>query len=196
MATVGLDSLRRIPAGNVDVTAPVTVDGLRHIDPDDRAMPMSRVISNNRRPVAPRARADGVRAPDAAVQLGAFADVQFERWRSFRDLAPQWIVYVMAFAGFIRGAHVGTTPSDHPSVSPIEGDLAGYPLAVVVAGTHDPIVDSARAFVERIHEAGGRTVEYFPEGMPHGFYFFPGVHPEKDVAYRIVAEAPAGVLGD
>ena len=350
MSTVTLDSLRCIPAGKVDVTAPVAIDGLSHIAADDPAMPMYRVIANNRQPVALRdlmiapvrtgyigdghqpdpalvppsgaqavpdvvvdqvylpvrdgvarcqlyrpsspteaalpvivyfhgggftvgssedcdfvarklaftnnavvvsanyrsapefafpvpfddafdiytwvvehgaqlggdtahlvvagdsagsnfaaaiplrARADGVRVPDATVMLGAFADFQFERWPSFRELAPRGIVYDMAFAGFIRGAYVGTTAWDHPWVSPIEGDLADYPLAVVVAGTHDPIVDSARAFARRIRDAGGRTVDYFPEGMPHGFYFFPGVHPEEDVAYRVVAEALADVF--
>ncbi|AFM17397.1 esterase/lipase [Mycolicibacterium chubuense NBB4] len=142
-----------------------------------------------------RARDEGVRPPEGVVMLGAFADFRFERWASFVELAPRGIVYDMAFAGFIRGAYVGATAWDHPWVSPIEGDLAGYPPAVVVAGTHDPIVDSAREFAARIRDAGGQVVEYFPEGMPHGFYFFPGVHPEEDIAYRIVAEALAGVLG-
>ncbi|WP_422746565.1 alpha/beta hydrolase [Mycobacterium sp. WMMD1722] len=138
-----------------------------------------------------RARDEGVRLPDAVVMLGAFADFQFERWPSFLRHAPRGIVYDMAFAGFIRGAYVATAPWDHPWVSPIEGDLTGYPLTVVIAGTHDPIVDSARAFAERIRAAGGRTVDYFPEGMPHGFYFFPGVHPEEQVAYEVVAAALA-----
>lgn len=142
-----------------------------------------------------RARDEGVRVPDAVVMLGAFADFQFERWPSFLELAPRGIVYDMAFAGFIRGAYVGAERWDHPWVSPIEGDLSRYPLAVVVAGTHDPIVDSARAFVQRIRAAGGRAVEYFPDGMPHGFYFFPGVHPEEDVAYRVVAAALRDVFG-
>lgn len=142
-----------------------------------------------------RARDERVRVPDAVVMLGAFADFQFERWPSFLELAPRGIVYDMAFAGFIRGAYVGAERWDHPWVSPIDGDLSRYPLAVVVAGTHDPIVDSARAFAERIRAAGGRAVGYFPEGMPHGFYFFPGVHPEEDVAYRVVADALRDVLG-
>ena len=107
------------------------------------------------------------------------------------ELQPRGIVYDMAFAGFIRGAYVGPTPWDHPWVSPIEGDLTGYPLTVITAGTHDPIVDSARAFGERIRAAGGQTVEYFPAGMPHGYYFFPGVHAEENVAYEIVAEVLA-----
>ncbi|TFV57358.1 alpha/beta hydrolase [Mycobacterium sp. PS03-16] len=142
-----------------------------------------------------RCRDDGGRVPDAVVMLGAMPDFQFERWESFRTQAPRGIVYDMAFAGFIRGAYVGPTRWDHPYVSPIEGDLTGYPPAVITAGTHDPIVDSARAFAERIRAAGGRTVDYFPDGMPHGYYFFPGVHPEENTAYEIVAKALAGPFG-
>lgn len=145
--------------------------------------------SNFAAALALRARDEGVRVPDAVVMLGAMADFHFERWESFRAQAPRGIVYDMAFAGFIRGAYVGPTAWDHPWVSPIEGDLTGYPLTVITAGTHDPIVDSAKAFGERIRAAGGRTVEYFPEGMPHGYYFFPGVHAEENIAYQLVAQA-------
>lgn len=47
-------SLRTIPPGQVDVTSAVTIDGLCYIDPMDPAMPMYRVIANNRQPVALR----------------------------------------------------------------------------------------------------------------------------------------------
>src|SRR6266702_607649 len=47
-------SLRSIPAGVVDVTAPVTIDGLSYIDPTDPAMAMYRVLANLRQPVALR----------------------------------------------------------------------------------------------------------------------------------------------
>lgn len=136
-----------------------------------------------------RARDEGRRVPDATVLLGAFVDLQYERWPSFREQAPRGIVYDTAFMGYIRGAYVPTTPWDHPLVSPIEGDLTDYPHAVVVAGTHDPLVDSALAFSDRIRAAGGRTTDYFPDGMPHGFYFFPDVFAEEDIAYRLIAEA-------
>lgn len=105
--------------------------------------------------------------------LDAFAGFQFERWPSFLDRAPRGIVYDMPFVGFIQGAYVSATLWDHPWVCPIEGDLTGYPLAVVVGG----------------------TVDYFRAGIPHGFYFFPGVHPEEAVAYDLIAEALAAPFG-
>lgn len=164
-------------------------------DPSRLAVAGDSAGSNLAAAIPIRARDEGVRVPDAVVMLGAFADFQFERWPSFLELAPRGIVYDMAFAGFIRGAYVGATPWNHPWVSPIEADLTGYPLAVVIAGTHDPIIDSARAFSERIRQAGGETADYFPTGMPHGFYFFPGVHPEEAIAYEVVATALAAPFG-
>jgi len=142
-----------------------------------------------------RARDEAGPIPGAVVLLGAFTDFQYERWESFRKLAPRGIVYDTAFMGYIRGAYVCTTPWNHPWVSPIEGDLADYPLAVVTAGTHDPLVDSARAFARRVRDAGGRTVDYFPVGLPHGYYFFPGIYSEENVVYDLIARALARPFG-
>ncbi|MBB3036840.1 alpha/beta hydrolase [Hoyosella altamirensis] len=143
-----------------------------------------------------RARDEEVRVPDAVILLGAFTDFHGERWESFMRMAPRGIVYDSAFFGFIRGAYLPNTEWSHPWASPIEGDLTGYPLAIVATGTHDPIIDSARAFGDRIRSYGGRVVEYYPEGMPHGFYFFPGVHAEEAVAFRVVAETLRPLLWD
>lgn len=142
-----------------------------------------------------RARAESVRLPEAVVMFGAFPDFQFERWPSFMGLHLRGIGYDMPFAGFIRSAYVSTTPWDHRWISPIEGDLTGYPLPVVVAGTHDPMVNSAKAFAQRVRDAGGESVGYSPAGIPHGFYFCLGVHPEEAVAYEIAAEALPAPFG-
>jgi len=144
-----------------------------------------------------RAQRDAVAQPSAVVLLGAFVDFAAERWPSFQALAPRGIVYDSAFFGFIRGAYVPTTPWTDPLVSPIYGDLRGYPPTVIATGTHDPVVDSARAFADLLGKAGAPVAGYWPEGMPHGFYFFPDVQvPEGDRAFdevrRFLAQhAPA-----
>ena len=130
----------------------------------------------------------GLPEPRAVIMLGAFTDFAQERYDSFRALAPRGVVYDSAFFGFIRGAYLPTTPWDEPLASPIAADLAGYPPTFLTAGTHDPIVDSARAFAARLDAAGVPSDGYFPEGMPHGYYFFPGVQePEGSIVYERVA---------
>lgn len=134
------------------------------------------------------ARERGLAAPDAVLMYGAFVDFAQERWPSFQAQAPRGIVYDSAFFGFIRGAYLPTTPWTDPLASPIYGDLAGYPPTFLATGTHDPIVDSAKAFAEALAAEGVTVDGYFPEGMPHGFYFFPDVQvPEGDVAFERTA---------
>lgn len=129
----------------------------------------------------------GLPRPRAVVMLGAFVDFVQERWPSFQRLAPRGIVYDSAFFGFIRSAYLPTTDWTEPLASPIYGDLTGYPPTFLTAGTHDPIVDSARAFARKLDEAGVACEGYWPDGMPHGYYFFPDVQdPQGDVAFEKV----------
>ena len=123
-------------------------------------------------------------APAAVIMLGAFADFTQERWPSFQEQAPRGIVYDSPFFAFIRSAYLPTTPWTEPLASPIYGDLAGYPPLFLATGTHDPMIDSAREFASLVEKAGSPTDGYWPAGMPHGFYFFPDVHPEGDVAFE------------
>ncbi|WP_019179467.1 alpha/beta hydrolase [Microbacterium yannicii] len=134
-------------------------------------------------PIAARAR--GLAAPRAVLMFGAFVDFAQERWTSFQQQAPRGIVYDSAFFGFIRGAYLPTTPWTEPAASPIYADLTEYPPTFIATGTHDPVVDSAREFARLITERGGTVDGYWPEGMPHGFYFFPGVQqPEGDISFE------------
>lgn len=133
-------------------------------------------------------RQHGLPNPRAVVMLGAFVDFVQERWDSFQRLAPRGIVYDSPFFGFIRSAYLPTTSWTEPLASPIYGDLSAYPPAYVTAGTHDPIVDSAKSFVDVLHGHRIPAVGFWPDGMPHGYYFFPGVHPEGDVAFEQVRD--------
>jgi len=135
-----------------------------------------------------KARDEGVTPPNAAVMLCPITDFWFERHESFERLAPLGIVYDAAFIGFIRGAYAVYHKNwSHPHISPAGADLHGYPSALIVGGTHDPLVDDNRAFAEKLRAAGNERVELFVrEGMPHGYYFFPHVLKEGDEALRAV----------
>lgn len=139
--------------------------------------------------VAPlRARATGLPAPGATVLLAPLVDMELERYASFTEQAPLGIVYDAAFAGFLRGAYVRYEQWRHPHVSPVHADpadLADYPPAAIFVGTHDPIVDSVRAFAERLEAHSAQPVQLVvEEGMPHGYYFFPGLFAQEEAAYE------------
>ncbi|MBX9774554.1 MAG: alpha/beta hydrolase [Xanthobacteraceae bacterium] len=134
-----------------------------------------------------KARDEGLPAPKAVVMFCPITDFFFEDYDSFERLGPLGIVYDTAFIGFIRGAYLVHRKNwAHPHASPMRADLAAYPPALIVSGTHDPLVDDNRAFVARL-KAAGRDAEHFVrEGMPHGYYFFPGVFRQGDEAFAAI----------
>jgi acetyl esterase len=99
------------------------------------------------------------------------------------------VVYDAAFIGFIRGAYAPSYDNwSHPHVSPIKGDLRGYPPVLMVSGTADPLVDDNRAFVARLKAAGCEHAEHLVcQDMPHGYYFFPGMFSDGDLAFAAMS---------
>jgi len=138
-----------------------------------------------------RARDHGLPLPDAAVLFGPVVDFRFEEYESFERLAVTGVVFDAAFLGFARGAYCRYAEWNHPHVSPIRGDLRGYPPALIVVGTQDPLVSNCMAFAAALRKAGGTATELFVcDGMPHGFYFWPGVFPTQEAG----AYATAGTF--
>jgi acetyl esterase len=134
-----------------------------------------------------KARDEGHNLPQATVLLAPITDFHFEQYESFERLAPLGIVYDMAFAGYIRGAYAVTGRNwDHPHVSPARADLRGYPPTLIVSGTADPLTDDNRAFADKLRAAGNEVEILVREHMPHGFYFFPGVLPDGDLAFAAI----------
>ena len=107
-------------------------------------------------------RDEGGRPPEAAVLLCPITSFFVEEHESFERLAPLGIIYDTAFVGYIRGAYaVHHRNWSHPHVSPALADLRGYPPAIVVSGTADPIVDDNLAFVKKLRDSGNQHVVSF-----------------------------------
>jgi acetyl esterase/lipase len=137
-----------------------------------------------------KARDEGTAMPDATLLLCPITDFLGEEYESFERLAPLGIIYDTPFFGFIRGAYVvHRSLWTHPHVSPARADLRGYPPSLIVSGTHDPMIDDNRAFADKLRDAGCRLVEHFVrDGMPHGYYFFPGVFKQGDEAFGAIRD--------
>jgi acetyl esterase len=135
-----------------------------------------------------KARDAGVPPPQAAVLLAPITDFFFEQHQSFEQLAPLGIVYDTAFIGFIRGAYlVHGRNWEHPHASPARADLRDFPPALIATGTADPLIDDNRAFAAKLRMVGVRAEHFIREGMPHGFYFFPGMFKQGDEAFAAIA---------
>lgn len=135
------------------------------------------------------ARDRGLLPPAAALLLCPITDFHVENHSTFEALAARGIVYDTAFIGFIRGAYLLKKENwSHPYASPALADLAGYPPTMVVCGSADPIVADNRAFAAKLTAAGVRTICFERQGMPHGYYFFPGLLAEGDEALAAAAE--------
>jgi acetyl esterase len=133
------------------------------------------------------ARDRSVAPPVATVLLCPITNFCAEDHPGFERLAAKGIVYDTAFFGFIRGAYLLRKENwTHPYASPAFGDLEGYPPTIVVCGGEDPIVEDNRAFVEHLQSCGVAAERFERAGMPHGYYFFPGLVPEGDEALQAV----------
>ena len=68
-------------------------------------------------------------------------------------------------------------------------NLRGYPATFIATGTADPLVDDNHGFAQKLRAAGVTEVEHLVrEGMPHGFYFFPGMFKQGDEVFAAVAK--------
>jgi acetyl esterase len=74
--------------------------------------------------------------------------------------------------------------------SPLKArDLSGLPPALVVAASHDPLVDEGKIFADRLATAGVPVTYTCYEGMVHGFLTMAGAIEAGHKAIGQIAEA-------
>ncbi|HUN33939.1 MAG TPA: alpha/beta hydrolase [Trebonia sp.] len=79
--------------------------------------------------------------------------------------------------------YAGASPdAKDPQLSPLHGNLAGLPPAIIVTAEFDPLRDEGEAYGAAIQAAGGQAdVRRYP-GMIHGFFDMDGVSPAAAAA--------------
>ena len=72
---------------------------------------------------------------------------------------------------FYKGIrHAGDPPEDDPTVHPLrDTDFTGLPPTLAIAAECDPLSDDARAYAEKIAQAGGDARWVVERGLVHGY---------------------------
>ncbi len=79
-------------------------------------------------------------------------------------------------------------------LSPINGELAGLPPAIVITGEFDPLHDEGVAYVEAMRAVGVEVDHVDYDGQVHIFFQLPGITADADDAIRRVAAGAAAHL--
>ena len=96
---------------------------------------------------------------------------------SYRDNADGYMLTRDAMVWFWD--HYLPTPADgrHPYASPMQGDAAGLPPALVQTGEFDPLRDEGAAHAAKLGDAGVPVTYHRYQGLIHDSFLFFGVVP-------------------
>ncbi|MCU0273867.1 MAG: alpha/beta hydrolase, partial [Acidimicrobiales bacterium] len=88
--------------------------------------------------------------------------------------------------GSDTGSYLRGADPDDPVVSPVRGDLAGFPPTLLVSSTRDAVLSSTCLMHRALRRAGVPAELYVFEALPHGFWFNVGL-PETREALDVMA---------
>jgi acetyl esterase len=77
---------------------------------------------------------------------------------------------------------------EHPYASPLRGNPAGLPPAVVVIAGHDPLRDEGMAYADALKAAGVITVPLIFDGGVHGFMTMPTLNIAQQARREVCKE--------
>lgn len=82
--------------------------------------------------------------------------------------------------------YVGRYGIDHPLVSPLQGDLAGWPPTLCVTSSRDFLLSATSEFCGRLEDASVPADLIVFDGLPHAFWSYIDA-PETDRAFAAMA---------
>ncbi len=124
--------------------------------------------------------------PSAAIAMSPAVDLLFKGESIKRNENNDWI-FPERLAN-LRENYLGATNPKDPLVSPIFGDLTGFPPLLIQVGTHELLLDDIRLFVSKLKSQNG-TVQFEEwEGMFHCWQVFASEVFEGQQAIRAIGE--------
>lgn len=130
-------------------------------------------------------RDSGLPLPSAAVLLSPFCDLTLSSPGARSDADPIYTRGTLFRAGQL---YAGSTPLDHPLLSPINADLRQLPPMLIQAGEVELLRDDALILADRIRAAGGQVTVSIYDGLWHVWQVYPPfIVPESRLAVEEIA---------
>lgn len=104
--------------------------------------------------------------PVGLILLSAWLDLRVSSG-SFETNAETDPLFSFASAREAAELYLQGTAADHPLASPLFGDLSSFPATFINVGAGEVLIDDARAFHIRLHEAGVPVDLEIISGMDH-----------------------------
>ncbi|MEI6620850.1 MAG: alpha/beta hydrolase [Actinomycetes bacterium] len=138
--------------------------------------------------------------PRLAAQLLIYPTVDFSqnprKYPSRQEFADGYFLTTDDMIWFSGHYLTDTTNVTNPHISPILGDLAGLPPAVVVTAEFDPLRDEGEAYAQALAEADVPVTAIRFDGLIHGFFDLAALSPACARASDRTCEALAQVLAE
>ncbi len=128
-----------------------------------------------------RAKDEGLPMPAALIAMTPEIDLT-ESGDTFDTNAGVDYVLVDRLTDSIA-LYAGDHDLTHPYLSPIFGDLTGFPPTFVQAGTRDLFLSNAVRFHRKLRDAGVDAELHIWEAMPHGGFF--GAPEDAEIAVEV-----------
>jgi acetyl esterase/lipase len=135
-----------------------------------------------------KARDSGDRLPDGAFGISAWTDVSNTRPTRETRLGIDPLFTDPAIINGFQAQYVGEADPRQPLVSPLFGDLAGFPPIFLIVADHEILLDDSLEFAEKARAAGVRTTLTVEPGAIH---IYPQLNPELPESRAAIAEIGA-----
>jgi monoterpene epsilon-lactone hydrolase len=125
-------------------------------------------------------------APSAAVALSPWTDLALTG-ASLADRAQDDPLVTKGMLSTNASSYLAGHDSRDPSASPLYAAFSALPPVQIHVGTSEVLLDDARRYAERFHEAGGDAVVHTWQGMMHVFPASVGILEASDTAMDMIA---------
>ena len=119
-----------------------------------------------------RLKAAGRRLPRALLLMSPWTDMTMSG-ASYRERAESDPMLTAEYIEAVRSAYAGGQDYRSPELSPLLGDLRGFPPALIRVGDHEILYSDSAALQEALHRAQVPCRLEVSEGMWHVFQMFP-----------------------